>query len=120
MHRLWIVIGSLAGFGAVALSAATTHAFARRLDPPALSMLRNSVEMQGWHALALLACGIWAERRGGLAHLAGAAFLLGLLLFCGAIDLRVFGYPALLRAAPIGGSLLMLGWLLLACAALRR
>ena len=48
-------------------------------------MVRSAVQMQGWHALALVLAGLWAPRGGLLAHLAGAAFALGMLLFCGAV-----------------------------------
>jgi uncharacterized membrane protein YgdD (TMEM256/DUF423 family) len=41
--------------------------------------------MQGWHVLALLGTGLWAPRGGWLADAAGAAFAVGLVLFCGAV-----------------------------------
>jgi uncharacterized membrane protein YgdD (TMEM256/DUF423 family) len=83
-------------------------------------MLRNALQMQGWHALALLFAGLWAARGGIAAHLAGAAFVAGVLLFCGAVYLlALFGIRAP-AVAPIGGTLLMLGWLLLAISAWRR
>ncbi len=53
--------------------------------------------MQGWHALALVGCGLWARRGGGLAHWAGAAFALGTLLFCGAV--YASAWPACRSAA---------------------
>ena len=79
--------------------------------------VRSAVQMQGWHALALLFLGVW--RAGLLARLAGAAFVLGVLLFCGSLYGLAF---AGLRAplAPAGGVLLMLGWVLLAGSAVRR
>jgi uncharacterized membrane protein YgdD (TMEM256/DUF423 family) len=77
------------------------------------------VQMEGWHALALLAVGLWAPRGGLLAQAAGVAFSVGLVLFCGALySLGLFGVsPGLV--APTGGTLLMIGWLLLGAAALR-
>ena len=76
--------------------------------------------MQGWHALALVACGLWGARGGRLTHAAGGAFALGTLLFCGAVYVPLLGGPSLGRVAPVGGSLLMLGWALLGLSALRR
>jgi len=108
MQRTWIGLGALAGLGAVILAAVAAHAPPANPDPRAPDMLRSAVQMQGWHALALLACGLWAPRGGRLADAAGAAFTAGLILFCGAVD-----------APPLGGALLMLGWLLLAISALR-
>ena len=57
MNRIWIGFGGLAGLTAVALAAVAAHA---GLDPAPLEMLRSGVQMQGWHALALLFTGLWA------------------------------------------------------------
>ncbi len=88
MHRMWIGIGGLMGVGAVAMAAAAAHALGG-LAPAALRMAESGVQMQGWHALALVGCGVWAERRAGLsrwlAHGAGAAFTAGALLFCASV-----------------------------------
>ena len=48
------------------------------------------------------------------------AFALGMLLFCGAVYLPLFGGPGLGMTAPVGGTLLMLGWLVLGVSALHR
>jgi uncharacterized membrane protein YgdD (TMEM256/DUF423 family) len=54
-----------------------------------------------------------------LTNCAGAAFAVGLVLFCGAVYALALGGMRLPLLAPIGGSLLMLGWALLAASALR-
>jgi uncharacterized membrane protein YgdD (TMEM256/DUF423 family) len=117
MQRTWIALGALAGFTAVAMAALAAHGL-EDLPPPALQMLRNAMQMQGWHALALLACGLWAPRGGRLADAAGAAFAAGTVLFCGAIYALVLMQLHLAMVAPIGGTLLLLGWLLLGVSAL--
>jgi uncharacterized membrane protein YgdD (TMEM256/DUF423 family) len=112
VQRVWVGAGALAGFGAVAMAAVAAHGL-DSLTPAAQQMVREGVQMQGWHALALLFCGAWAERGGRLADAAGAAFLLGLLAFCGGVySLALLGVR-LPDVAPIGGTVLMLGWLLL-------
>lgn len=116
MDRIWIALGAVAGLLAVAAAAFAAHG----LDPAAAQTLGRAVQMQGWHALALVACGLWAPRGGRLAAFAGAAFALGTLLFCGAIYLLVLQGVRLGPVAPIGGALLMLGWALLGLSALRR
>lgn len=117
MQRVWIGCGALAGLTAVAMAALTAHGL-EWLDPAALQMVRNAVQMQGWHALVLLACGLWAPRGGPLVDWAGTAFVVGLLLFCGAVyALALFGVR-LAAVAPIGGTLLMAGWLLLGVSAM--
>jgi uncharacterized membrane protein YgdD (TMEM256/DUF423 family) len=116
MQRVWIGFGALLGMAAVAMAAIAAHGFAG-VAPAALQSVHNAVEMQGWHALALLACGLWAPRGGGLANCAGAAFALGIVLFSGGVyAVALFGVR-LGVVAPIGGTLLMLGWLLLAVSA---
>ena len=119
MYRLWIGLAGLYGAGAVAMAAAAAHAFAG-LTPAMLRVVESGIQMQGWHALALLGCGVWAEQRGGLAHWAAAAFALGTLLFCGAVYAIGLGGVSIGPVAPTGGFLLIGGWLLLAASALRR
>ncbi len=116
--RLWIGLGALAGLSAVAMAAVTSHGL-DAIGPARLQMARDAVQMQGWHALALVGCGLWVRRSGELADWAGVAFTLGLLAFCGAVYALALGGVHLGGLAPAGGMLLMLGWLLLALSALR-
>ncbi len=119
MDRLCIGIGALFGGTAVAMAALEAHGPASRLDPAMLPVLRSAVQMQGWHALALLFTGFWGNRGGLWVRWAAVAFAAGTLLFCGSLYALAFaGVRAAL--APAGGTLLMLGWLLLAVSALRR
>ncbi len=118
MERLWIGLGALAGLSAVAMAAMTAHGL-EAIGPARLQMARDAVQMQGWHALALLACGLWARRGGVLSDWAGAAFSLGLLLFCGGVYALALGGVGLGAIVPAGGVLLMLGWALLGVSALR-
>lgn len=117
MQRLWVGAGALAGLGAVAMAAFAAHGL-QDYDPAAREMVAQAVQMQGWHALALLATGLWARRGGRLADLAGAAFVLGLLAFCGAVYALALGGVHAGPLAPVGGTLLMLGWALLGASAL--
>jgi len=118
MSKLWIALGSLAGLLAVGLAALAAHGLAS-IGPARMEMLRSALQMQGWHALALLFCGLWAPRGGWLADAAGAAFVVGLVLFCGAVDMLAIGGVSLGVLAPVGGTLLMVGWALLLASALR-
>lgn len=111
MQRLWLATGALAGLSAVAMAALAAHGL-DGLDPAAREMVRAALEMHGWHALALLACGLWAPRGGWLADAAGALFTIGLVLFCGAVYALALDGIRLPLAAPVGGTLLMAGWLL--------
>jgi uncharacterized membrane protein YgdD (TMEM256/DUF423 family) len=116
MERLWIGLGALTGLLAVAMAALAAHGL-QAIGPVRLEMARNALQMQGWHALALLACGLWAPRGGRLVHWAGVAFAAGLVLFCsGVYGLALGGWPFGMLA-PVGGTLLMLGWMLLGASA---
>jgi uncharacterized membrane protein YgdD (TMEM256/DUF423 family) len=116
MTRIWIGLGALAGLLTVAMAAVTAHASP---DEAARQIAQSAVEMQGWHALALLGTGLWAPRGGRLADLAGAAFVVGTLAFCGAVYLLAFAGLHAGPLAPVGGTVLMLGWALLGLSAIR-
>ena len=116
MQRIWIGLASLAGCGAVAMAAFTAHGIS---DAASVRIVSSGVQMQGWHALALLGVGLWTPRGGRLAHAAGLAFTIGLILFCGAIYSLGLAGVSWGILAPTGGTLLMLGWLLLGASALR-
>jgi uncharacterized membrane protein YgdD (TMEM256/DUF423 family) len=118
LERLWIVLGAAQGLAAVAMAALAAHGLGW-LDPGQRAMLDRALEIQGWHAPVLVLCGVWAGRGGGLAHVAGAAFAAGAVLFCGAVYALALGGVSLGPTAPTGGILLMLGWLLLGASAWR-
>lgn len=115
--RVWVVLGSVAGLLAVAAAAGAAHLPGEAAQSRAMA---SAIQMHGWHALALVACGAWGARGGRLVHAAGAAFVVGILLFCGTVYAGALGGPRLGMLAPIGGSSLMLGWALLGLSAIRR
>jgi len=121
MHRLWLFLGAVAGLVAVALAAWAAHGAPAAYDIAPRRAVESALTMQGWHALALLVVGLMVERGRSLANLAGACFALGILLFCGGVWWSVTGgAPLPVPLAPIGGTLLMAGWAVLAIVALKR
>ncbi len=120
VFRIWIALGAVIGALAVGMAAYAAHA---PIDPARARSLASAVQMQGWHALALVAVGLFgltlAPGSGLLVHAAAALLTVGVLLFCGAVYAPLFGGPALGMVAPTGGTLLMIGWLVFAVAALR-
>jgi uncharacterized membrane protein YgdD (TMEM256/DUF423 family) len=107
LSRLWCGFGAVNGLAAVALAAVAAHA---QLQPASLAALRSGVEIQGWHAAALLFC---ALRSGRLIDAAGAAFVVGTALFCAGVYAVAFANLHLGPIAPFGGTLLMVGWIFL-------
>ena len=118
--RGWIALGAVYGLVAVGAAAGAAHladgrlAMARRVTASALA---SAVQMNGWHALALVACGVMGGS--ALTHAAAACFALGVLLFSGSVYAGAFGL-ALGPVAPVGGGLLLLGWFFLGLTSLRR
>ncbi len=118
MERLWVGLGALLGAATVAMAAAAAHGLPGRLDPTAMQQVRSAIEIQGWHALALLATALWLRHGGWPAQAAGYAFAFGTVLFCGAVYSLALGGMRLPGVAPAGGLLLIIGWLLLAISAI--
>jgi uncharacterized membrane protein YgdD (TMEM256/DUF423 family) len=116
MQRIWIAIASLTGLTAVAMAAFTAHGIP---DPEAARIAASGVQMQAWHALALFGTALWVPQGGRPAHAAAAAFTLGTILFSGALYIHALTGHSLGPVAPIGGTTLMFGWLLLAASAWR-
>ncbi len=118
MRKLALIMVALAGFtgaGGVILSAVAAHNVADpRLDTAANFLL--------FHAAATLAvCGLslGLPQRGIWFLVPAGLFLSGGLLFGGDLSLRVLAGTKLFpMAAPIGGILLILGWLFVIIAAL--
>ncbi len=115
-HRspFWMILGALTGLIAVAASALGAHLHS---DAATQRSIASAAQMNGWHALALLFCAVWPGGR--WIHAAGLCFTVGMLLFCGSLYATALGRQWLF-VAPYGGGLLMLGWVLLAAAALVR
>ena len=117
--RSWFATGALLGLLGVASAALVAHLPDRMLAGGGREVLRSAVQILGWHAAALLAAALWLREgvRRGLVHLAAWCFLIGTACFCLGVAVPAFGGPHLGRVAPTGGTLLMVGWALLAASA---
>ena len=81
---------------------------------------RTAALYHALHALALIGVGLYGERD-GRGEAAGWCFLLGVLAFSGSLYGHSLGGPqALVYVTPIGGVLLIAGWILWTIAALGR
>lgn len=119
-YRGWVVVGAFVGVLAVAAAAYAAHGTSLGGDPETARARASGAQMLGWHALALVAVGIWGAQGGWLGHVAGALFAVGLALFCGAVYSPILGGPSLGMTAPVGGVALMLGWAAFGLSALLR
>ena len=111
----WLLIAALTGLVGVALDALGAHALAEASADDVLAYA-TAARYQLLHALALLAVAWLADRTPGarLVWMAGSAFTVGVILFCGSIYLNVLFGIEDLEAAPVGGVCLLVGWALLA------
>ena len=122
MHRKFIALGALSGGIAVALGAFAAHALKGRLDAQLLVTFETGARYQMYHALALLAAGLLAERLPSrLVAASGVLFLAGTVLFSGSLyALALTGMRGLGAVTPFGGVAFLAGWLCLGLAASRR
>ena len=113
----FLIIAGLFGAAGIALAAAGAHAAPRAgLDSAANILLFHAVAILG--GAALLLQGVLSRP---LALMALAAWALGTILFSADVALRVFvGQRLFPMAAPAGGIILILAWLVLAAAALAK
>jgi uncharacterized membrane protein YgdD (TMEM256/DUF423 family) len=128
--KIWIILAGLLGAAGVSLGAYHAHGLEEWLEKRGLDSaevagrMHNcevAVRYQMYHALALAAVGILALRQNtGSLTVAGVCFFLGVLIFSGLLYGIVFtGVKILGAIVPIGGVLLIVGWLALAWAAVR-
>jgi uncharacterized membrane protein YgdD (TMEM256/DUF423 family) len=117
----WIAAGALLAAVAVAAGAFGAHGLAERLEPRALGLWETAARYLMYAAFGLLAVGLAGGRLGGGAGVAGWSLLAGAALFSGTVAALALGAPRWLGAiTPIGGVLLILGFVALAWSALRR
>ena len=122
MARLWLFCGAMTGFLAVVAGAFGSHALKSRLSDGMMATFEIGARYQMYHALALLAVAwIAATTWSRLADAAGWCFLGGIALFSGSLyALSLTGVRGLGAVTPFGGVALLIGWLLLAGAGLKR
>jgi uncharacterized membrane protein YgdD (TMEM256/DUF423 family) len=114
LFRILIVLAGIMGADGVVLAAASAH----QADA---SRLASASSMLLFHGSAVLAAVALAER--GIIHVrigiaAGFGFVIAAALFAGDLTLRQYaGHSLFPMAAPTGGTLLIVSWLVLALAA---
>lgn len=119
---IWIRLGAAMMFLAVAAGAFGAHALKKRLEPEALAVWETAARYQVYHALALFLVA-WLSTRfpNKTVDAAGWCFLAGTLIFSGSLyALALTGLRSLGAITPIGGALLLAGWLSLAAGPLSK
>lgn len=108
------VAGALLLAVGVGLGAFGAHGLKETLTPERLATFETGVRYQLFQGLGLLLLAAMA-RSGKAAPRAATAVLAGTVIFSGSLYLLVAGAPSWFGAvAPIGGGLMIVGWLLAA------
>ncbi|MHC5062493.1 MAG: DUF423 domain-containing protein [Planctomycetota bacterium] len=108
-----ISAGAILGALGIAAGAFGAHALDETLSPEDMEIFETGARYQIYHALALLLCA-GLPLGGRCLSLAAHAFTWGTVIFSGSLYLLVLTGPRALGAVtPIGGSLMILGWLCL-------
>lgn len=121
MIRLLIGAGALACAAAVAAGAFGAHGLQERLTPRSLELWETAARYLIYGGLGTVLAGLAALHAPGRAAPWAAALLLaGAAVFSGTVFALALGGPRWLGAVtPLGGALMILGFLLLAWGALR-
>lgn len=126
--NVWLLTGALLGGLSVALGAFGAHGLESRLREPdgtitkeaerKIGTWETAARYQMYHALAILGLGCLQRRRWSIwLQLSGGAMTAGTLIFSGCLyGLVLTGQKILGAIVPIGGVLMLIGWLLLAIA----
>lgn len=119
MQRATVIEGAALGGLAVAAGAFGAHGLKGVVDAEALAIWETAARYQMYHALALVLVGLAAPRPAW--RLAAWCWLGGVVIFSGTLyALTLTGATWLGAITPVGGVLLIAGWLLLLIGAARR
>ena len=119
IDRLWWCVVALSGAVMVMLGAYAAHGLSARTSAAMVDIVETGVRYQAWHTLAMLAVLAW---RSHYSHpgqqVVLALWALGVLAFAGSLYLMALAGLSVGIVTPIGGLLLMAGWLALGVTAL--
>lgn len=112
--KVWWCVAALSGAMMVMLGAYAAHGLASRTTEAMVSAVETGVRYQAWHTLAMMIVLVWRQ----VNPLAGqrwvlALWTLGVVGFSGSLYLMALMGLNLGIVTPIGGVLLMAGWLAL-------
>ncbi len=122
MTHLFIAIGSILAFAGVLARSLSAHALLQLLeDRGKLDNFNLAADYLLFHGLAIIGVAILCHLfPDGKYHRAGWAFLVGSILFQGTVLIKSFiSIQPVGFLTPVGGFILMMGWVLLCMAALR-
>lgn len=115
----WLAVAAVNMAAAVGLGAFGAHAIKARASVEQLSWWQTSTQYFFFHALGLLIIALLI-RLGYSTQTPAWLIQAGIIIFCGSLYLMALGAPRWFGAiTPIGGTLMIIGWLWLAYTAIR-
>ena len=120
-NRIFVKLAGMMGALTVMIGAFGAHYLKQYLTPDQMTTYQTAVSYQFYHVLALLATGILYKRyRTQSMNRAGQFFIWGIVLVSGSLYTSIFltgigkgGLGMFAFVTPLGGLLLIIGWLLL-------
>jgi len=119
--KVFMIIGAISGFLAVALGAFGAHGLEGKVSEKAIETWGKAVDYQMFHTIALFITGflLYKIQSGGLMW-SGWFFLIGIVLFSGSLYLyATSGVKTFAMVTPLGGVAFLIGWVLLGYAVIK-
>jgi uncharacterized membrane protein YgdD (TMEM256/DUF423 family) len=119
MNRTILLTGTVFGLLAIGLGAFGAHGLEKLVDAEAIDTFETGVKYQMYHALFLLFLGMWDGLSSKSKRYIYGLVVAGVVLFSFSIyllalnSLTAFDFKIIGFLTPIGGVLLILGWILL-------
>lgn len=119
--KLFLILGIINGFLAVALGAFGAHGLEGKISEKAIGIWEKAVTYQMFHTMALLVTGlILAKFQSSGILWAGWMFFVGIVLFSGSLYIySTTGITAFALITPLGGVAFLAGWALLGYAVIK-
>jgi len=119
--KVFLILGVINGFLAVALGAFGAHGLEGKVSEKMLGTWEKAVNYQMFHTMALFITGLLVEKiAGGSIVWAGWLFFFGILLFSGSLYVySTTGIKSLAMITPFGGLTFLAGWIVLGYAVMK-
>lgn len=120
--KVFIIVGALNAFLAVALGAFGAHGLADKLGPKYLEIWKTGVTYQMFHAIGILVIGLLLGKVAGssLFTWSGWLMLIGIILFSGSLYVLSLTKISILGAiTPLGGVSFLAAWILIVIGAVK-
>lgn len=123
MRNKYLSISAFFGLLAVVLGAFGAHALKEKLEPEVLASFETGVRYMMYHAIVLLFVNTYSGLVEKIKNRVSILFIVGIIFFSGSIfAISAGGVPAkyIWFITPLGGLLLILGWIGLVYAFIRK